>query len=93
MVDLKKPATGKVFAHGFFDYVNCSRECRLRRRVFNRIERLLPIYAEFEKKCLNRMFKLSTKYWMNKQKNQSGKQESESSEIYEYSDAELKNID
>ena len=67
MVDIKKEATGKVFAHGFFDYVNCSRECRLRRRVFNRIERLLPVYAEFEKKCLNRMFKLSTKYWMNKQ--------------------------
>ena len=83
-----KGASGKSFKQGFFDCVNCSRECRLRRRVFKRLTTLLPLYKRFEKKCLNRIFKLSTKYWMNKDAKALDKSDDE-----EYTDRELEHID
>ena len=64
-----KGATGESFRKGFFDYVNCSRVGRLRRRVEKRLSTLLPLYKRFEKKCISRMYKIAMKYYTYQEKN------------------------
>lgn len=64
-----KGATGDSFKKGFFDYVNCSRVGRLRRRVEKRLSTLLPLYKRFEKKCISRMYKIAMKYYTHKEEN------------------------